>query len=99
MVQFCLRQPSPIPTPRCCLGLQARASQRAWGSRNERCRRPNLMRRNKSADRAGEYRQQAISCLKLARMSADPDTQSQLIMIAQRYRALADAEECADNAV
>jgi hypothetical protein len=52
------------------------------------------MRRDRSADRAGEYRQQAISFLKLARMTADPDTQNQLIKIAQRYRALADAEEC-----
>jgi len=27
-------------------------------------------------------------------MTADPDTQTELIKIAQRYRALADAEEC-----
>jgi hypothetical protein len=54
------------------------------------------MRGDKFADgpNAGEYRQQAICCLKLARMTADPDTQIQLIKIAERYRALADAEEC-----
>jgi hypothetical protein len=54
------------------------------------------MRENKFANwlDAGEYRQQAISCLKLARMTADPHTQVQLIKIAQHYRALADALEC-----
>jgi hypothetical protein len=56
------------------------------------------MRRTKSPDRpnAGDYRQQAISYLKLARMTADPDTQNELIKIAQRYRALSDAKECGD---
>ena len=50
------------------------------------------MRRTKSPDgpNAGDYRQQAISCLKLARVTADPDTQNQSIKIAQRFRALAD---------
>jgi hypothetical protein len=43
-------------------------------------------------------RDQAIRYLKLARMTADPDTQNQLIKIAQRYRALADAEECGADA-
>jgi len=51
------------------------------------------MRWDRSADKAGEYRQHAISCLKLARMTADADTQNELIKIAERYRALADVEE------
>jgi hypothetical protein len=58
------------------------------------------MRKNKFADwlSASEYRQQAISYLKLARMTADPDTQNQLIKIAQRCRRLADAEESGADA-
>jgi hypothetical protein len=43
--------------------------------------------------RAHTYRDQAISYLKLAGMTVDPDVQNRFIKIAQHYRTLADAEE------
>jgi hypothetical protein len=43
--------------------------------------------------RADTYRDQAISYLKLAGMTVDPDVQNRFIKIAQHCRMLADAEE------
>jgi hypothetical protein len=92
MLQWGLRRCPPSPA-----AILPSTTARAWDLGQE-----GLLTLPKQLDtreeirywaRARKYRDQAISYLKLARMTTDPDTQNRFIKIAQHYCALADAEE------